>query len=133
MANFQLYTKVTVFLFDQNGSGGKLSEEADVSLTLNSGLLPVYTVQSGFAGFTRGAAHLECEVSNAVPVGGIEQGTNLVQAAEINATFMTVILQLDNGQTLTSQGGIVQSDIKHGVNQETKFSFRFQGEPAAFQ
>jgi hypothetical protein len=56
-----------------------------------------------------------------------------VQAAEINATFMTVILQLDNGQTLTSQGGIVQSDIKHGVNQETKFSFRFQGEPAAFQ
>ena len=133
MANFQLYTKVTVFLFDQNGSGGKLSEEADVSLTLHSGLLPVFTVQSGFSGFTRGAAYLECEVTNAVPVGGIEQGTNLVQAAEINATFMTVILQLDNGQTLTSQGGIVQSDIKHGVNQETKFSFRFQGEPAAFQ
>src|SRR5665213_2798530 len=133
MANVQLYTKVTVFLFDQNGSGGKLSEESDVSMTLTSGLLPVYTVQNGFSGFTKGAAYSEIEITNAVPVGGIEDGANLVQAAEINATFVTIVLQLDNGQTLTSAGGITKSDIKHGVNQETKFSLSFIGEPASFQ
>jgi hypothetical protein len=124
MSQAQLYTKVLVYV-----NGSLLTENADVKITRNSGLLPVNTTYRGFAGFTQGAPFIEIEIGNAVPLAGFEYdpGTD-----EQNANFVNLTL-VAAGQTLSSDGGIMGDDLSYAINTESKLNIRFHGEFADWQ
>lgn len=124
MSQAQLYTKVLVYI-----NGNLLTENADVRLTRNAGLLPVNTTYKGFAGFTQGAPFIEIEVGNAVPLDHFEYNPG---ADEGNPNFVNITL-VAAGQTLTSDGGILGDDLSYAINTESKLNFRFHGEFADWQ
>lgn len=124
MSQAQLYTKVFVYI-----NGSLLTENADVRITRNSGLLPVNTTYRGFAGFTQGAPFIEVEVGNAVPLAGFEYNPG---QDEQNANFVNITL-VAAGQTLSSDGGIMGDDLSYAINTESKLNFRFHGEFADWQ
>ena len=124
MSQAQLYTKVQVYV-----NGALLTENADVRLTRNAGLLPVNTTYKGFAGFTQGAPFMEIEVGNAVPLAGFEYNPG---SDEQNANFVNLTL-VAAGQTLSTDGGIMGDDLSYAVNSESKLNFRFHGEFADWQ
>ena len=119
----QLYSKIKVYI-----NGSLLTEEAEVKLTRNSALLPVNTVNKGWAGFAVGAPSIEIEVTNAVPDAGFEYNSGPDQ---IGANFVQICLQAA-GKSLVSNGGIMGDDLSHAVNSESKMSLRFHGEWADF-
>lgn len=124
MSQAQLYTKVTVYV-----NGALLTENADVRVTRNAGLLPVNTTYKGFAGFTQGAPFLEIEVGNAVPLAGFEYNPG---EDEQNANFVNLTI-VAAGQTLSSDGGIMGDDLSYAINTESKLNFRFHGEFSDWQ
>jgi hypothetical protein len=125
MSQAQIYTKVTVYV-----NGNLLTENADVRLTRNAGLLPVNTTYKGFAGFTQGAPFIEIEVGNAVPLAGFEYNPGPDEDDVANGggfDFVTLTL-VAAGYTLTSDGGIMGDDLSYAINTESKLNFRFHGE-----
>jgi len=132
----QLYTRVSVYI-----NGSLLSQEASVKLTRNAGLLPALTSQLGWNGVTQGAAHLEIDIEELIPVAGFElnsssgqfQGGGPQGTPGSAPQLVTLMLKLDDGSTLSSDGFIMGDDLAHGVNQETKMNIRFQGQWADWQ
>jgi hypothetical protein len=130
MSQAQIYSKVLVYI-----NGSLLTENADVKLTRNAGLLPVNTTYKGFAGFTQGAPFIEVEVGNAVPLAGFEYDPGQDEDDVVNNggfSFVTITL-VAAGQTLTSDGGITGDDLSYAINTESKLNFRFHGEFADWQ
>jgi hypothetical protein len=119
MSQLQTYTKVTVYY-----NGALLTEEASVKVMRNSGLNPVSSVAKGFCGFSKGAAHLEIDVTTNVPDAGFEQdvGADMDQGNTVEITILAA------GKTLTSVGFVQSDDLDHATDSASKLNFKFYGE-----
>ena len=125
MANVQLYTLLYVLV-----NGKLLTEEANVTLSRATGSQAVMTVAKGYAGESPGAATVEIDVTNAVPAADFEYDAGSVmqslQAVEIG-------LAGPGGKVLTAKGFIISDSLKHSVNSEVNYDFKFRGGFAVFQ
>jgi hypothetical protein len=115
-----LFTKLRVYV-----NGTLLFRESSVKASFHSGLIPTFDVNSGFAGVTQGAGFVTATVEQIVPAGG---PVLLVEGFMNNAQVVTISLLTNSGSSFTSDGFCMNSDIQHGTNSETKYSFEFQGE-----
>lgn len=120
----QLYTMVYVLI-----NGKIMMEEASVTLNRDSGAQPVHTVGRGFAGVSLGAPQLTATIENAIPLSGFEYDAG--QAIE---TLDVVELGLlCAGLALSTKGFVLKDSVRHGVGQQSGYSFEFIGDFKQFQ
>jgi len=120
-----LFTKLRVYI-----NGSLIFRESSVKATFHSGLIPTFDVNSGFAGVTQGASFSTATVDQIVPAGG---PVLLTEGFQLNAEVVTLTLMCNSGTSFTADGFIMDSDIQHGTNAETKYVFNFQGESGIWQ
>lgn len=116
MADAAIYSSAYVLV-----NGRLLSEEVSVSIKKNSGLNPVFTVAKGLAGFSQGAQTAEITVDNAVPSADFEMNPDDFMKA---GAIVEIGVVMANRQSVF-KGAIMEADYSHGVNAESKMSFRF--------
>lgn len=115
MANLQLYSNCYVTV-----DGKLLTQENSVTVEKKSGLNPVFTVATGFAGMTQGATTCEVSIENAVPSSDFELNPDpymrtgaVVEVGIIMAGRQTVI-----------KGFITDTTYSHSVNDSSKLSMK---------
>ena len=125
MANVQIYSLLYCLV-----NGKLLTEEASVTLSRATGSQSVMTVAKGYAGESPGAETVEIDITNAVPAADFEYDAGAVmeslQAVEIG-------LAGPGGKVLTAKGFIISDSLKHSVNSESTYDFKFRGGFARFQ
>lgn len=120
----QLYTMVYVLV-----NGKIMMEEASVTLNRDSGAQPVNTVGRGFAGVSLGAPQLTASVENAIPMSGFEYDAG--QAIE--SLELIDFGLLCAGLALSTKGFILKDSVRHGVGQQSGYSFEFIGDFKQFE
>jgi hypothetical protein len=125
MAAVQLYSLLYCLV-----NGKLLTEEASVTLSRSTGSQAVMTVAKGYAGESPGAETVEIDVTNAVPAADFE-----VDAGPYMETLQAVEIGIvgPGGKTLTAKGFIIGDSLKHSVNSESTYDFKFRGGFAKFQ
>lgn len=125
MANVQIYSLLYCLV-----NGKLLTEEASVTLTRSTGSQSVMTVAKGYAGESPGAETVEIDITSAVPAADFEFDAGAVmeslQAVEIG-------LAGPGGKVLTAKGFIISDSLKHSVNSESTYDFKFRGGFTRFQ
>jgi hypothetical protein len=115
-----LFTKLRVFV-----NGSLVFRESSVKANFHSGLIPTFDVNSGFAGVTQGSGFITATIEQIVPAAG---PVLLTEGFQNNAQVVSLTLMTNTGSSFTTDGFCMNSDITHGTNGETKYSFEFQGE-----
>lgn len=123
--NVQLYSLLFVGI-----EGTLLVEEQQVDLTRTTNSQPISTVAKGYAGESPGAAMIELDVTSAVPQGGFEFDMGQKMAGLIPVNFQ---VRGPGGKTNFGVGFVYQDSLTHGVNQESKYSFRLRAALSLFQ
>ena len=122
----QQYSLIDVYV-----NGGKLAEEASVTINRRTNAQNVNTVAKGFAGQSPGAAIIEIKVTNAVPAATFElnpgQFMGLTGGSALGVVEITLFAA---GQTLTTKGFITDDNFSHAVNSEAKLEFSAICSPA---
>lgn len=116
MANTQLYSLLFVV-----ANGTLLAEEQEVDVSRTANAQNVDTVAKGFAGLSPGAPMVEIDVTNAMPQGGFEMDMGPYIAA---LTTLPVQVIGPGGTTLKGDAFVISDAIRHGVNQQARYSFR---------
>ena len=124
MSNVQLYTRALVTV-----DGSLLTEEANVTVTRNSGSQAVMTVSKGYAGESPGSGTVEIDVSSAVPAADFEfdPGEKMFGNESVEISVVAA------GKTLTAVGFIISDNFKHAVNSESMLEFKFMGGISKFE
>lgn len=110
--------------------GKLLTEHASATMTRSSGSQQVMTVHKGPAGESPGSLTCEIDVTSAVPAAGLE-----VDFGEAMRTTKEVELALSGpgGKVAVSRGFVISDTIKHGVNSEATYDFKFRGSFPIFE
>ena len=122
----QQYSQAEIYL-----NGGKLAEEASVTVSRRTNAQNVNTVAKGFAGQSPGAAIIEIKVTNAVPAAAFEVNPGQFMAMTNGSALAVVEISIfAAGQTLTTKGFITDDNFSHAVNSEAKLEFSATCQPA---
>lgn len=113
MSELKLYSNCDVFI-----NGSLLAEEASVSVAKKSGLNPVFTVQNGLAGMTKGAATAEVSIESAVPSADFEFNPDPFMAV---GEVVELRIVMANRET-NCKGFITDASYAHSVNDASKLS-----------
>lgn len=110
-------------------NGTLLAEEQSVDMSRTSNAQTVLTVAKGFAGVSPGAAMIEVDVTNAIPSGGFEfdMGAKIAGLIPIDVQVLG-----PGGKSTNGKMFVVSDTIRHGVNQEAKYTFKALGALALF-
>lgn len=102
-------------------NGNLMGYTDSIKIDRTPGLLPGFTIAKGFAGATKGAAHMTVAISNLVPDGGFEYdaGADMQAANPITLTLVAA------SQTLTADSFATGDDLSFAVNQEAKQNINF--------
>ena len=120
------YSQAEVYI-----NGGKLAEEASVTVSRRTNAQNVNTVAKGFAGQSPGAAIIEIKVSNAVPAASFELNPGQFMAMSNGSALGVVEVTIfAAGVTLTTKGFITDDNFSHAVNSEAKLEFSVVCSPA---
>jgi len=125
MADLQLYSLLYV-----TANGKLLVEEGSVTINRETASQPIKTTAKGYAGESPGAGMIEVDVTNAIPAAGFEF---------LADQFMNALEPLDigllgpGGKQLSMKGFIVSDSIKHSVNSESSYDFKFRAPFSVFQ
>ena len=113
--NLQLYS---IMFF--SGDGTLLAEEQQIDVRRTANAQRVMTVAKGFAGLSPGAPLMEMTVSNAVPQGGFEfdMGKKILGLIPLDVQVWG-----PGGTTAKGKAFVEHDSIRHGVNQETNYTF----------
>jgi hypothetical protein len=126
-----LYSSVSVYITGV----GLLTEEASVTMKRASNAQIVKTVAKGFAGVSRGAAMTTITVSSAVPVLGFEFDPSTYLKFNSVVQFQLVLGDPDHGASkqCTMNGFIIDDDISHAVDANSKLDFTFITGPVVWE
>lgn len=125
MANNQLYALLYCTV-----DGQLLTEEASITVNRSTGSQPVHTVPKGYAGESPGSAMTEVDVTNAVPAAGFE----IDAGPRIQGLIQAEIGVLGpGGTTLKAKGFIISDTLRHSVNNEANYDFKWRGPLALFE
>lgn len=110
--------------------GKLLTEEASITVNMQSASQPVNTVAQGYAGESPGAATVDIQVENAVPAADFEfdPGTKIQNLEEVEMGILG-----PGGKVLTAKGFIISASVSHSVGAESKLSFSFRGGFSKFE
>jgi len=110
-------------------NGSLLAEEQEIDMTRTTNSQPVSTVLNGYSGESPGAPMQEVDIQNAVPAAGFE-----FDAGKYMLGLIPVSIQVigPGGKSNKGQGFIIQDSVRHGVNQEARYSFRVRMPMALF-
>jgi hypothetical protein len=100
--------------------GTLLAEEQEIDVERTTNSQPVATVLNGYSGESPGAAMMTVDVQNAVPSAGFE-----FDAGQSMLALIPVSVQVigPGGKSAKAKAFIIKDSLKHGVNQEAKYSF----------
>jgi hypothetical protein len=114
-SNVQLYSLLFAGI-----NGTLLAEEQEIDITRTTNAQIVLTVAKGFAGVSPGAAMCEVDITNAIPAGGFE-----FDMGKAMAGLIPIDVQVDGpgGTQMRGKAFVMKDSIRHGVNQEAKYSF----------
>lgn len=123
-SNVQLYALLFVV-----PNGTLLAEEQSIDVSRTSNSQAVATVAKGYAGESPGAAMIEVDVQSAIPSGGFEfdMGSKIAGLIPIDVQVLG-----PGGKSTNGKMFVVSDSIRHGVNQEAKYSFKARGALALF-
>jgi hypothetical protein len=123
-SSLQLYTLLYIGI-----NGTLLAEEQEIDLARTTNSQAISTVAKGYAGESPGAQMIEVDCSNAIPAGGFEfdMGKSMFGLIPID-------VQVDGpgGTQLRGKAFVISDTIRHGVNQEAKYSFKARMSGALF-
>lgn len=124
-SNLQKYTLIFAVI-----GGNLLVEEIQATVDRTTNSQPVNTVAKGYSGESPGAAMTEISIENAIPSGGFE-----FDAGPYLASLTPVDVQVlgPGGTSVKGQCFIISDSVRHGVNQEARYSFRVRMPLALFQ
>ncbi len=111
-------------------NGSLFVEEIEIDVTRTTNSQPVATVAKGYAGESPGAGMTEIDVQNAIPSGGFEfdAGPNMASLIPVDVQVLG-----PGGTALKGKAFIISDSIRHGVNQEARYSFRCRMPLSLFQ
>lgn len=124
MSDLQLYANIF------SGIDGKLLlEQQTVSLSKKSGLNPVFTVGSGFAGMSQGASTMEISIENAVPTTDLEFNPDMYlrTGAVVEVSFIMA------GRQTVAKGFITEANYSYSVNEHAKVSMTIMARFSDFE
>lgn len=125
MANVQVYSLLYAIV-----NGNLLIEEASCTVNRQTRSQEVNTGPKGYAGESPGAMMMEVDIMSAVPAIGIEFDAY----AAMSGLIPTEIgIMGPGGKTLKQKGFIIADTIKHAVNSESTYDFKWRGPAAPFQ
>ena len=124
MANVQQYS-----LLYGTVNGQLLVEEASITVTRQTRSQEVNTTAKGYAGESPGAVLMEIDFTNAVPAIGLEFDA---YSAMASLTPVNIGILGPGGKVLKGKGFIISDSIKHSVNSESMYEFKFRGTMAPF-
>jgi len=98
-----------------------LAQEQEIDITRNTQSQAVETVALGYAGESPGAPMMEVDIINAIPQGGFEfdAGANMLALIPVSIQVIG-----PGGRSVKGKGFIISDSIRHGVNQQARYSFR---------
>lgn len=128
MGNLQTYTKATVYF-----NGGKLSEEASVTIKRMTNSQEVDTVDKGYSGESPGSAKIEISVSNAVPSVDFEMNPGDFMLGVAPGAGSVEISIFAANRTLTTKGFVISDNFSHAVNSASKLDFEMRCSPANWE
>lgn len=120
----QLYTNAII-----TWNGSTLAEESSVTVDVVSNAQEVTTVSKGFAGLSPGAPKITVKIESAVPFAGFE----LNPGKYVRTLTVGELSVFAASAQLTSKGFITDYSFTHAVNQDSRLSLTFIGEPVDFQ
>lgn len=129
-ANPQLYSLFFVVITATNQRTALLAHEQEVDITRNTQSQAVETVALGYAGESPGAPIMEVDVINAIPAGGFEFDAGASMLGLIPASIQVLG---PGGKSAKGKAFIISDTVRHGVNQQARYSFRSRMSMQLFQ
>lgn len=120
-SNPVLYSILFTVVTATNKTTSLLAQEQEVDITRNTQSQAVETVALGYAGESPGAPMMEVDIVNAIPANGFEFDAGPSMLLLIPAKIQVLG---PGGKSVKGNGFIISDSIRHGVNQQARYSFR---------
>lgn len=123
-ADLQLYANIRIEL-----ANTVLAEATSISIDKKSGMIPVFTVGSGFSGMTQGASTCEISVENAVPSADFEFSPDQYMRL---GTVVDIVIEMAAKQTVV-KGFITDCTYSYSINDSSKLSLKLMSRFGDFE